>query len=53
MVFDPATIQDRATYDAPFAMATGMAWVVVNGQVAIADGTPTGALAGKVLRKIN
>jgi N-acyl-D-amino-acid deacylase len=53
VVFDPATIQDHATYEAPFAMATGMAWVVVNGQVAIADGTPTGALAGRVLRRVN
>lgn len=53
VVFDPATIQDRATYEDPFAMATGMRWVVVNGQLAIADGTPTGALAGKVLRKVN
>ena len=38
VVFDPATIQDHATHERPFAVATGMAWVVVNGQVAIADG---------------
>ncbi len=51
VVFDPATIQDRATYEDPFAMATGVRWVVVNGQVAIADGVPNGVLAGKVLRR--
>jgi N-acyl-D-amino-acid deacylase len=51
VVFDPATIQDRATYDDPFAMATGVRWVLVNGQVAVADGVPTGVLAGKVLRR--
>jgi N-acyl-D-amino-acid deacylase len=32
-------------------MATGVQWVIVNGQVAIADGKPTGALAGRVLRR--
>ena len=53
MVFDPATIQDHATYEAPFGVATGVRWVVVNGQVAIADGQATGALAGRVLRKVN
>jgi len=51
VVFDPATIQDRATYEDPFAFATGVQWVLVNGQVAVADGAPTGALVGKVLRK--
>ncbi len=51
VVFDPTTIQDRATYEDPFAMATGVRWVVVNGQVAIADGVPNGVLAGKVLRR--
>jgi N-acyl-D-amino-acid deacylase len=51
VVFDPATIQDHATYENPYAMATGMSWVIVNGQAAIADGAPTGVLAGKVLRK--
>jgi N-acyl-D-amino-acid deacylase len=49
VIVDPATVQDRATYEDPFAMATGVRWVLVNGQVAIADGVPTGALAGRVL----
>ena len=53
VLFDPATIQDRATYEDPFPMATGVQWVLVNGKVAVADGTPTGTLAGRVLRKVN
>jgi len=51
VVFDPAAVQDHATYENPYGVATGMSWVVVNGQIAIADGTPTAVLAGKVLRK--
>ncbi|HUR20037.1 MAG TPA: amidohydrolase family protein, partial [Vicinamibacterales bacterium] len=51
VIFDPATIQDHATYEKPFELATGMQWVIVNGQIAIADGRPTGTLAGKVLRR--
>jgi N-acyl-D-amino-acid deacylase len=50
VLFDPSTIQDRATYEDPLALATGVRWVLVNGQVAVADGAPTGALAGQVLR---
>lgn len=50
VLFDPATIQDRATYEDPLAMATGVQWVLVNGQVAVANGAPTGLLAGQVLR---
>lgn len=52
VVFDPATIQDRATFEAPFELATGVRWVIVNGQVAVADGTPTGVLAGRLLNKM-
>jgi N-acyl-D-amino-acid deacylase len=51
IVFDPSTIQDRATYDDPFAYATGMHWVIVNGQMALAVREATGTLAGRVLRK--
>jgi N-acyl-D-aspartate/D-glutamate deacylase len=52
VVFDPKTIVDRATYDRPYQYSTGMRYVFVNGTAAIADGTPTGALAGKALRKV-
>jgi N-acyl-D-amino-acid deacylase len=51
VVFDPKTIIDRATYDHPYRYSEGMRYVFVNGTAALADGTPTGALAGKALRK--
>lgn len=51
VIFDPATIQDRATYEDPFALATGVRWVLVNGRLAIDNGTPTRTLAGRVLMR--
>jgi N-acyl-D-aspartate/D-glutamate deacylase len=51
IVFDPKTIRDVATYVEPEKLSTGMRWVFVNGRVAVADGVPTGALAGKGIRK--
>lgn len=51
IVFDPAAVQDRATYADPHQHATGMHWVLVNGRIAIDAGVPTGVLAGQVLRK--
>lgn len=50
VIFDPDTIQDRATYRDPHQLATGVLYVVVNGQLAMDDGRLTGAKAGKVLR---
>lgn len=49
-VFDPATIQDHATFAAPMQFATGVRHVVVNGQLALADGEPTAARPGRVVR---
>ncbi|MEZ5318782.1 MAG: amidohydrolase family protein [Vicinamibacterales bacterium] len=51
IVFDPARVQDRATYEDPFPEAAGIDWVVVNGQVARAEGEFTGARGGRVLRR--
>lgn len=51
VVFDPQQITDRATYTEPFQYAEGVRWVFVNGQVALADGEPTGRLAGRALRR--
>jgi N-acyl-D-aspartate/D-glutamate deacylase len=50
-VFDPETIREEATYVEPEKLSVGMRWVVVNGAVAVEDGEPTGALAGRGLRK--
>jgi N-acyl-D-amino-acid deacylase len=49
VVFDPDAIVDNATWESPSAPATGVDLVVVNGQVAYADGKPTGELRGRAL----
>ena len=51
IVFDPATIREEATYVEPQKLSTGIRWVFVNGMVAVQEGRPTGALAGRGLRK--
>jgi len=51
IVFDPRTVADRATYEQPELLSEGMRFVIVNGQLAVADGKFTGTLAGRALRK--
>jgi N-acyl-D-aspartate/D-glutamate deacylase len=51
IVFDPRTIREMATYAEPEKLSVGMRWVFVNGEVAVAEGNPTGVMAGKGLRK--
>jgi N-acyl-D-amino-acid deacylase len=50
VVFDPNTFRDHATYKDPHQLATGVSYVVVNGQMAIKDGEATGAASGRVVR---
>lgn len=50
VLFDPATVQDRATFTKPLVYAAGIDVVIVNGQVAIDEGKAGTASAGKVLR---
>jgi N-acyl-D-amino-acid deacylase len=50
VVFDPATIQDHATYEKPHQFATGMKHVFVNGVQVLKDGEHTGAKPGRFVR---
>jgi N-acyl-D-amino-acid deacylase len=49
VVFDPARIQDHATYAEPHRYATGVAHVLVNGVPVLRDGEHTGARPGRVV----
>ncbi|MCC6368351.1 MAG: D-aminoacylase [Bryobacterales bacterium] len=49
VILDPAKIMDNATFDEPFALATGVRDVVVNGRIALRNGAITAERAGRVL----
>jgi N-acyl-D-amino-acid deacylase len=51
VVFDPATVCDSATFEAPKRLAVGVEHVIVNGVPVLRDGEPTGALPGRGLRR--
>ncbi|HSQ98632.1 MAG TPA: D-aminoacylase [Sphingomicrobium sp.] len=50
VVFDPATIEDHATYNDPNQLATGVDDVFVNGIEVLKNGRHTGARPGRVVR---
>jgi N-acyl-D-amino-acid deacylase len=50
VVFDPAKIQDHATFERPHQYASGVAHVLVNGVPVLQDGEHTGAKPGRVVR---
>ena len=50
VIFDPATIADRATFDKPQLYAIGVNDVFVNGVQVLRDGEHTGAKPGRVVR---
>jgi len=49
VVFDPATIADRATFEKPHQYAVGMKYVFVNGVQVLKNGEHTGAKPGRAL----
>src|SRR5258706_714480 len=49
-IFDPRTVIDRATFEAPNQHPEGIKYVIVNGQLSVDDGRRTAALAGRPLR---
>jgi N-acyl-D-aspartate/D-glutamate deacylase len=51
IVFDSASVMDRSTYREPARLAEGMRYVLVNGTLAVDQGKPTGAMAGRALRR--
>jgi len=48
-ILDPSLIIDRATYESPALPSAGIDYVIVNGRVALEDGTATGVRAGAAL----
>lgn len=50
VVFDPARIQDHATFEQPHQYATGVVHVLVNGTPVLRAGEHTGATPGRVVR---
>jgi N-acyl-D-amino-acid deacylase len=50
VAFDPARIQDHATFEKPHQYSTGVAHVWVNGTQVLKDGEHTGARPGRVVR---
>ena len=51
VIFDPLTFRDEATFDNPHRYSRGLTHVFVNGQPAVWNGAPTGALAGRALKR--
>jgi N-acyl-D-amino-acid deacylase len=50
VVFDPARVQDKATFESPHQYSEGFDFVLVNGKIAVENSKPTGVLAGRVVR---
>jgi N-acyl-D-amino-acid deacylase len=50
VVFDPETVIDRATFENPHQLATGVVHVFVNGEQVLADGEHTGAMPGRFVK---
>jgi len=50
VLFDPARVQDKATYEKPHQYSEGFDYVIVNGKIEVDEGRPNAVLAGRILR---
>jgi dihydroorotase/N-acyl-D-amino-acid deacylase len=50
IVFDPATVGDRSTFEKPHQLSVGISEMFVNGVEVLRDGVHTGAKPGQVVR---
>ncbi len=50
LIFDPARIEDKATFPVPHQYSQGFDYVLVNGRIAIENGKLTDVRAGQALR---
>jgi len=50
LVFDPATVSDKATFEKPHQLSVGISEMFVNGVEVLHDGAHTGARPGQVVR---
>lgn len=51
VVFDPATVTDKASFTHPHQFSEGFQWILVNGELVLENDIHTGAKTGLVLRK--
>ncbi|HUQ89470.1 MAG TPA: D-aminoacylase [Vicinamibacterales bacterium] len=51
VIFNPATVADKATFEDPFQYPVGIDTVLVNGKVVLDEGKHTNARPGKVLKR--
>jgi N-acyl-D-amino-acid deacylase len=50
VVFDAATVKDKATFEKPHAYSEGFKYVIVNGELVIDDSKHTGKRSGQILK---
>jgi dihydroorotase/N-acyl-D-amino-acid deacylase len=51
VIFNPATVSDRATFEDPHQYPVGIDWVLINGQIAVENGQYRNIRPGRVLRR--
>ena len=53
VILDPKRVNDRATFEKPRREATGIKFVIINGQVVLENGTLSNEMPGRVIRHPN